>query len=627
MITLDFETFYSKEYSLSTLTTEEYIRDPRFEVIGVAVQVDDQPGEWFSGDFADVLMFLRRFEMEKHAVASHNAMFDMAILGWKFGIYPAMVVDTMSMAKALYGIERSCSLAKLAEHYGLPAKGTEVHNALGLRRADMTMTFLASYGDYCIHDAWLCRELFKLMRSQLPREELASIDWTIQCYSRPTLVIDRQRALQELQDYRQTKAATLHALGVTQEALRSDDVMAGLLGQLGVEAPRKLSPKRRTVQGTPMEVWAFARSDTEFMDLLEHEDPQVAALVEARLAMKSSIVETRLQTFADIASRGPLPYPLAYASAQPTLRWQAWKQQRINLQNLPRAKTGSRSPLRDAIKAPPGFKLGVIDLSQIELRVQAWQAGQLNILAMLERGEDVYCHNAAPIYGYAVNKKEHPDERFVGKVCTLSAQYGVGGRKFALMLRIAARRDGRTLPDESDEFGERCITGYRDNNPRIRSFWYQANDALALLATGGAGSLGPYTIFGGSILLPDGMTMRYPNLRHVDDMVQARSGWVYDKFMGRGSVPKWIYGAMLTENLAQRVARGVMRDGMLRLRTRYWVCGSVHDELIFLVPEHEPEEQAIDFAVESLTQRMPWAPNMPLAAECKIGRCYGDVKS
>ncbi len=49
IITIDFETYYDKEYSLSKMTTEAYIRDPRFEVIGVGVKVNKEPTIWYSG--------------------------------------------------------------------------------------------------------------------------------------------------------------------------------------------------------------------------------------------------------------------------------------------------------------------------------------------------------------------------------------------------------------------------------------------------------------------------------------------------------------------------------------------------------------------------------------------------
>ena len=62
IITLDFETYYDKGLGFKTQTTEEYIRDPRFEVIGVGVKVDDGAAEWFSGSREELYSYLKKFE-------------------------------------------------------------------------------------------------------------------------------------------------------------------------------------------------------------------------------------------------------------------------------------------------------------------------------------------------------------------------------------------------------------------------------------------------------------------------------------------------------------------------------------------------------------------------------------
>ena len=104
-LTIDFETYYTKEYGLNKFTTEEYIRDPRFEVIGVAVKVcgnDDSSQAatpvWFSGSKKQIAKFLAQFDWDNSIAIAHNAMFDMAILNWHFGIKPAKIVDTLGMS-------------------------------------------------------------------------------------------------------------------------------------------------------------------------------------------------------------------------------------------------------------------------------------------------------------------------------------------------------------------------------------------------------------------------------------------------------------------------------------------------------------------------------------------------
>ena len=51
IITLDFETYYDQDYSLFKMTTEEYVRDPRFQIIGLSVKVNNGETAWLSGEF------------------------------------------------------------------------------------------------------------------------------------------------------------------------------------------------------------------------------------------------------------------------------------------------------------------------------------------------------------------------------------------------------------------------------------------------------------------------------------------------------------------------------------------------------------------------------------------------
>ena len=86
LITLDFETYYDREFSLSKLTTEAYVRDPRFEVIGVGVKVNGAETEWASGTHEQIKEYLDSFDWSDAMLLCHNTMFDGAILNWRFGI-------------------------------------------------------------------------------------------------------------------------------------------------------------------------------------------------------------------------------------------------------------------------------------------------------------------------------------------------------------------------------------------------------------------------------------------------------------------------------------------------------------------------------------------------------------
>ena len=162
LITLDFETYYDRDYSLSKITTEEYVRDPRFEVIGVGVKVNNEPTEWASGTHEQIKDYLGTFNWQEAMVLAHNTMFDGAILSWRFGIRPRLYTDTLCIARALHGVEVGGSLRALTERYRIGAKGNEVINALGKRRDDFSETDLDKYGDYCVNDVELTYKLFNI---------------------------------------------------------------------------------------------------------------------------------------------------------------------------------------------------------------------------------------------------------------------------------------------------------------------------------------------------------------------------------------------------------------------------------------------------------------------------------
>lgn len=325
ILAIDFETLYDKkEYTLSKMTTEAYIRDPRFEVIGVSVMQDEQIS-WFSGTMEETKDWLAQFDWQNSLMLAQNTAFDAAILHWHFGIKPKGYLDTMSMANALHGINESVSLANLAKLYGLPDKGTEVHDADGKRRLDFTPAELAAYGEYCKMDVWLCRTIFDIMLQEgFPKQELKLIDLTIRMFAEPVLELDAPLLEQHLIDVREGQAESLNrltqALGArsaeeVKDVLMSNNKFGALLKYLGVDPPMKISPT------TGKEAFAFAKTDEAFTALLEHENLTVQTAVAARLGNKTTIEESRTEAFIGIASRGTFPFPLKYSGAQVSHRW------------------------------------------------------------------------------------------------------------------------------------------------------------------------------------------------------------------------------------------------------------------------------------------------------------------
>ena len=404
LFTLDFESYYSRTFSLSKLTYDEYINDDQFEVIGVGVKKNSDPTQWFSGTKQETHDWLVQFDLGNNAVIMHNAMFDASILAFHFGIYPKVILDTLAMARALHGVTVGNSLKRLAEYYGVGEKGTEVHNFIDYRRDTFTPQELAAYGEYCKQDVNLTKQIFDLMRSKFNQTELKLIDMTIRMYTEPKFMYDREFLVQHLKGVKDRQQKILDDLNLTASDLRSNPKFAELLRTYGVEPPMKTSPT------TGKDTYALAKTDEGMKALLEHENPDVQALAAARLGVKSSLEETRTQRLIDTGDRnnGYLPIGLNYYGAR-TGRWSAT--QGLQFQNLP-----NKSDLKQGVTAPPGYVIIGADLSNIELRVGLWFAGQMDKLQLLQEGKDLYKDFASSVFNVPYDDVDK-DQRFIGKTC------------------------------------------------------------------------------------------------------------------------------------------------------------------------------------------------------------------
>ncbi len=605
ILTLDFETFYSTEYSLSRMTTEEYVRGSEFEVVGVSVQEDDGEPVWFSGSMLQTEKFLKQYDWENSLMLAHNTAFDGAIMGWLFDIHPKGLLDTLSMGRALHGTEVGGSLKVLAEHYNVGVKGTEVNDAKGFHRADFTPEHLATYGEYCKNDVAITYQLFRHMAQGFPATELRLIDLTLRMYTQPTLELDTKVLADHIISVRDKKQALMDTIVHSKEELMSNPKFAELLRAHGVVPPMKISAT------TGKETYAFAKNDEEFKALLDHEDVTVQTLVAARLGTKSTLEETRTDRFISIAARGKLPVPLRYYAAH-TGRWGG--DDKLNLQNLPRS-----SPLKKAIIAPDGYMMIDSDSSQIEARTLAWLAGQDDLVEAFDRGEDVYKIMASAIYGKDVSQITK-DERFVGKTTILGAGYGMGAAKFKAQLKNFG-------VDVELEEAQRIIATYRQTYPKITELWRAANgilgavigDQLTELGRGGLlkvdGTKG--------VRLPNGLYLKYPNLRWATNEQDGKPEYVYDTKKGRAIIPNRIYGGKVVENVCQALARIIIGEQMLMVAKKYKVVMTVHDAIACIVPEAEAE-RAQEYVELCMKIRPLWGPELPLNCESGFGKSYGD---
>ena len=617
--TIDFETYYDKDYSLSKMTTESYVRSPLFEVIGVGIKVNDYPTDWYSGDNPG--KFLNSLDYSNKAILCHNTAFDGAILSWLFGIKPRLWLDTLSMARPLHNIVVGGSLSKLVSYYGLGAKGTDVVEAMGKRKADFTAAGLAQYGQYCINDVNLTKQLFDKLKVGFPSKELFVIDQTLRMYTEPVIELDVPLLENHLEEVRTRKRTLMSDLGhgmggeeAVQEMLMSNAKFAGYLKQLGVEPPTKTSIK------TGKEAWAFSKTDKGFTDLLEHEDERVQAAASARLGVKSTLEETRTEALIGVAGRGRLPIMLNYYGAH-TGRFSGGD--KLNLQNLP---SRGNTTIRRALKAPEGHLLISCDSSQIEARTVAWVAGQDDLVQAFREGRDVYSEFASDVYGRTITKADKK-ERFVGKTAVLSLGYGAGAVKFRDMLRV----QGKVVIESSE--AEHIVRLYRQKNWKIVQFWQKCGNALRGMLYGDSNELHPQVRYDkDGILLPNGFRIQYPALRetslgfeYISDARTYQKA-VRARMTGDTDDTSWtkIYGGKMTENIVQALAAIVIREQMATAGQHFKVAFQVHDEIIVCVPEDNALADQVK--LEALMSTPPkWAPDLPVACESGVAANYGDT--
>jgi DNA polymerase len=622
---LDLETFYDREFSLSRITTEAYVRDSQFETIGLSYTFGNKT-EWLPRP--KVNEFLRDTDWSDTMIVAQNTAFDGSILSWHYDVQPKAWLDIMGMSRALFPHEKSHSLKSQAERMGVGVKGDEVLNALGKRYKDFTPEELARYGMYCNNDVDLTHKLFKMyMGMGFPLQELKLIDMTLRMFIEPRLILDVPMLQQHLELVRSSKLALLERVrdnmlrGMDPEAVRavfadgtegiktllmSNEKFAQALRDLGVEPPMKISLT------TKKPAYAFAKTDDAFKELAEHDDLDVQALVAARLGNKTTLEETRTERFIDMATRGAFPVPLRYYGAH-SGRWSG--QDSVNMQNLP-----SRGPdagkIKKAIKAPPGHVVIDCDSAQIEARVLAWLAGQTDLVEAFERKEDVYKLMASKIYGVPTDQIDK-QQRQVGKTVVLGAGYGVGHVKLQGFLKTQAGVE--VTLDEA----KRIIDTYRSSAYRIADLWKKASSALQFLISGQSFTVDTPGIVrvvpGKGLTLPSGLFIQYPDLRSVRNAETDKQEFVYTS----KGLPVRIYGGKIVENFTQAIARCVVAEQMLRIQKRYPVVLTVHDAAAIIAPKVEAVE-AQAYVEECMSWVPTWAIGLPLACESGMGESYGD---
>lgn len=411
---IDFEAYFDKGYSLAGSTTADYVRDPRWEMLCVGVKIDDEPAVLAEHD--EFKEWAATWPWAKTAVGAHSPSFEPLICGHHYGIYPGFWFDTISMAHAL-GLEGS--LRFLMDHFGVGQKGTELEGARGKHRKDFTPGEWEAFSNYCLGDVEGCAAVFKKMNALFddggfPEAELHLIDATIRMFSQPQLLLDEPMLRAYMVEEKQRKADLLARCGLDRKSVGSNEKLAAAFRELGVEPPRKISPT------TKQEVYAFARDDVGMMALLEHELDDVRFLAEARIAVKSTINESRGERFLQLGKGGrPMSVQLNYYGAH-TGRWSG--SGKANFQNLERVqkKDPTKGKLKKSLVAPAGYKVVAVDSGQIEARGVSWLSEHKTMTEAWAQNRDLYSEFASTVYGRHVDRKKNPDDEtpgYIAKTC------------------------------------------------------------------------------------------------------------------------------------------------------------------------------------------------------------------
>lgn len=658
LLFMDGETFYSDEYSLSLMTPAEYILDPRWELQLMAVREGSAAPYVVEGPDFPAWVRDAKPSAPNTATVTWNALFDAPYMAWRYGYNPGTLIDAMGMARAIVGHEvKNLRLATVADHMRIGRKGDTVSRVKGMHREDIKRAGLwGDFCDYAIQDVNLTRGIFYILQPHFPRAEFKFMDLVLRCCVEPRFVANKRLLYEHYVATRNAKndliaSAKIQGLqGPDQYSgppppegdasiewqkaqLRSDAKFAAQLESRGVTIQYKTTKKGNTKP-------AFAKTDQFMIELEDHPDPDVQALVAARLGLKSTLEETRSKRLLSIAIlkwpadivQGPdgpsdgksayLPIPLRYAGAHTHRLSGDWK---LNMQNLPRG-----GKLRQALCAKSGEEVIVADLKQIECRVNAWFCGQTDLLDVFRMpGGDPYSDLATDIFGRKINRKLPTDtvEGFIGKTGVLGLGFGCGEGRFYDMVRGDSHKLGVDLKGMwTPELASKSVATFRRKNPRIQAMWNRLSGVIRQFwsVPGSACvAVGPVIIGYGYVQLPNGMFMRYNNPRRGEPDANGRERFIYE--YGKSIHP--MNGPTLLENIIQALARIIASNAAIRLSYRgLQFAHQEHDALAWLV-----SKERVDTALEIIRTEMRkppvWAPSLPVDIDIGHGPNYGAAKS
>ena len=358
-LVLDFESFYSSTYSLSKISTIEYVKSEQFELLEcLGCGFGHCYKSWSDGQTRRPQQFIEPDDLQNYfdhvawddtTIVAKNAKFDILVLQEIYGITPKYIIDIEDISRHQDSRDKH-SLKHLAVKHKLGVKG-RTEDFKGLRWADMTPEQREALAEYCAtggdSDINLERQLFELLLPQLtnPLLEIPLMRHTLDIYLQPRISFDFVKADKLIEDMYKELWSVVDKTGEVEKDISGNISFAKLLqAALGDEKIPVKMGKRGNIP-------ALAQTDEGRRKMLEHPNEQVRLLMEARIAVQSwplHIKRVKNLIAQAKANGGKLSVPLKYYGGH-TGRWSG--SGGINLQNLGGAGRGKAiHPLIGAVR-------------------------------------------------------------------------------------------------------------------------------------------------------------------------------------------------------------------------------------------------------------------------------------
>ena len=626
VLAVDYETEYSKSYSLTNMPTWVYVFDDRFNAYLVSIVGDK--GFKFAGHPKD----FDWAQLEGKDVLHHNAGFDALVTkrlqqdGVIAEFTPANIFCTADMAACL---KLPRALKEIAKHvYGdadRARKGKNVRDKMkGKNAADLVDD--PEVLEYVIADAadslrlwqdynhlWLPeeRELSRLNRESCFHGIKVDLEYVEDCIVR----------LQEQLFQAERDIPWKWPDGKTPLARK---MMVAQCEKDGIPLPTQADTEKIT----------FAKDDADYVAWEEKHKDQYPWIKAVQNWRRKNMLLQKFMHLRDYTDEKRIyHFNKKYCGAH-TGRFSGSGS--FNMENLPRApmfceqddngedikETGF--DLRHCFIASTEAGLGILDYEQIEARVLLALVKDEDQLPDIRKGQSPYEAYARAKRGWKapedvrLKKLAEDDPQLdrlyrLCKAAVLGGGYGCGGVKYV----ETARKMAGIILTEAEGIKE--VAEYRAENPKVVDFWRAMGRQIQASVVRGD------DVF--TIKLPSGRTIYYwaPRKRKTKQIIKDENGEdivierenMFTQFeRNNKSSYRKTYGANLVENVCQAIARDILRDGWIALaKAGYRVITTVHDEFIIDLEPGQTIDEAERIILEA--NRDGWSSFIPLGLDKK----------